>query len=763
MRLINVQAFIERERKMHSGWPVNRRMKVLEFRDDHDTDYAILSHRWVDPEVDYDEMVELAKMETEERDDIRRRVGYRKILNSCEQAKRDGYEWLWVDTCCIAKQSSSELSEAINSMYRWYENSGICYAYFHDVPGSSFPTASDKRRYPNSRGWPEWFSRGWTLQEMIAPRNVQFFNKDWHPIGDKRTLARTLSHIARVPEHILRGGFSSNRPCVAQIMSWASNRTTTRVEDRAYSLLGLLDVNMPMLYGEGKKAFHRLQLEIIRISNDQSIFAWGFDRKDGRTGSILADDPSFFEHCSTLELIDHNRFIQDLEHHVPAEELPSTEDRFGIFPITNRGIQIWMFLRPLKGSDSVFEAWLPCCITDPFKEPVRITLALWKSNYYRYCTSPWEELPTEGTLQFCQIYLRYQDTPHHDVTFEIDDSAVTRNGFTYCDTYPSELTGNRLTLTGTDPLCVKVYSHSEADCRFAVGFGQCFGQDWMHVIYEKPISEYSWWKYAIEERRKMLVRGPEHAQSMAELRSRGGRYGRVWIKHTCLPGSTWIVRTSCIVWKSSRKCGVMVDVFQYPFIGLDKWIDFKAEGINDPNCDMRGLMVPYSSINESQDSCRLRVDGVSTEFSPAPHGIKEFHRDGGYFTFSEFHREGNIFVDFGKFLTSDSDITPMRHKIDGWYNTDRDYVDTQGANHYTLYKPLGLSLPSNYDVNSLLASLSTRLTNKYLVTMVIQCANMSSAPPPDPPTPLCTFSIPFVWRLFAGGTVSRRVERSDDE
>ncbi|KIM62439.1 hypothetical protein SCLCIDRAFT_59898, partial [Scleroderma citrinum Foug A] len=242
------------------------RAKVLEFGDDEVTEYAILSHRWIGQEVDYNEI--------EERSEIRRRDGYRKILQSCEQAKKDGYKWLWADTCCIDKRSSAELSEAINSMYRWYENAKICYAYLHDLSGSSFPVVDDNERYPQSNGWPEWFSRGWTLQEMVAPRNVQFFNKDWQPIGDKRMLARTLSTITRVPQYILKEGLSSNRPCVAQIISWAANRTTTRVEDRAYSLMGLLDVNMPMLYGEGKKAFHHLQLEIICTSNDHSILAW---------------------------------------------------------------------------------------------------------------------------------------------------------------------------------------------------------------------------------------------------------------------------------------------------------------------------------------------------------------------------------------------------------------------------------------------------------------------------------------------------------
>ena len=291
MRLIDVKAFLERERLIREGKRVDRRAKVLEFDNDHATEYAILSHRWIAQEVDYDEMVELAKMAVEERDEIRQRAGYRKILKTCEQAQRDGYGRLWVDTCCIDKRSSAELSEAINSMYRWYEDAKVCYAYLYDVPSSSIPTAEDEEKYVCSYGWPEWFSRGWTLQELIAPSNVQFFNKDWKSIGDKKALAPTLQYITGIPEHILIDGLRGNRPCVAQIMSSATRRTTTRVEDRAYSLIGLLDVNMPMLYGEGRKAFRRLQLEVIRASDDQSIFAWG---TNVRTGSILADDPSDF-------------------------------------------------------------------------------------------------------------------------------------------------------------------------------------------------------------------------------------------------------------------------------------------------------------------------------------------------------------------------------------------------------------------------------------------------------------------------------------
>jgi len=386
MRLINIKAFLERESSIRKRKRGNRPAKVLEFCDDETTEYAILSHRWIGQEVDYDEMVELANIALGKREEIRRRDGYQKILKSCKQAQKDGYKWLWVDTCCIDKRSSAELSEAINSMYRWYENAKVCYAYLHDVPNPQFPTASDDERYPNFRGWPEWFSRGWTLQELIAPSNVQFFSKDWQSIGDKNTLAPTLRNVTGIPEHILTDGLHGNRPCVAQIMSWAAHRKTTRVEDRAYSLMGLLDVNMPMLYGEGEKAFHRLQLEIIRASNDQSIFAWSLKKINMQPGSILADDPGFFEDCGDMELTGHDQFIQSFRKDVPEEELDSIEERLGTFPITNRGIQIWLFLRPFPSSCTLFEARLPCRYGRR-GPPVAIALTLWESNYYR-CPTP---------------------------------------------------------------------------------------------------------------------------------------------------------------------------------------------------------------------------------------------------------------------------------------------------------------------------------------------------------------------------------------
>ena len=575
MRLINVKALLEREGSMKKGEQVDRRAKVLEFCDDEVTKYAILSHRWIGQEVEYDEILELAKVDEEKRDEIRQCDGYRKILDSCKQARKDGYEWLWVDTCCIDKRSSAELSEAINSMYRWYENAQVCYAYLHDVVDSSFPFGHNFLRYAN--GWPEWFSRGWTLQEMIAPSYVQFFNTEWRAIGDKRTLASKLNLITGVPEHVLTDGLYGDRPCVAQIMSWAANRTTTRVEDRAYSLMGLLGVNMPMLYGEGKKAFHRLQLEIIRTTNDQSIFAWGWNGQGVRPGNILADDPSVFHYCSRMELIKPDKFLEYLRSlYMPEEELPSIEDdRLGTFPVTNRGIQIWLFLQKYHGADPVFRAKLPCR-SGPSGIPVTIDLCLGESNYYR-CGHP-DAFP-ERALQFRQVYLRYQDTSHRSAAFEIDDSAITKNGFVCFDTLPRNFTGNTFILTSTNPLCVKVYSNDQTGDYIAVGFGQCFGKDWVNVEYVKsgtwnPLfsKELTMELFPKEKYNDMLAEAPEHMRSMDKARSGA----QICIMHTRLRQST--LRT-CVVWKSSRENSVKLEVFRDPSFDdvSGKWTGFDVD------------------------------------------------------------------------------------------------------------------------------------------------------------------------------------------
>ncbi|KAI5996050.1 heterokaryon incompatibility protein-domain-containing protein [Pisolithus marmoratus] len=318
MRLIDVEAFLNFD-KGKAGLDAQL---LVEFNGPKlaKTAYAILSHCWGEPEdeVQHTEMESLMKMDTAARGKVQRRSGYCKIRESCLQARRNHLRWIWVDTCCIDKRSSAELSEAINSMYVWYANSDCCYAFLHDIDTKTLPTKPDYKNFTDFRGWPKWFSRGWTLQELVAPKDVQSFNRNWEYITSKQDSARKLHDITGISMIVLQKGLTFSYPCVAQIMSWAADRTTTREEDRAYSLLGLFGVHMRMLYGEGKNAFLRLQLEVIRMINDQSIFAWGWTRESGTASAFLANDPSHFRDCS---------------------------DSIQAFSVTNHGIKIWL---PMK-------------------------------------------------------------------------------------------------------------------------------------------------------------------------------------------------------------------------------------------------------------------------------------------------------------------------------------------------------------------------------------------------------------------------------
>ena len=219
--------------------------------------YAILSHTWGDDEYVFSD-----------RDDPHRHhsAGFKKISRCCALAASQGYKYLWIDTCCIDKTSSAELTESINSMYRWYSEAGICYVYLSD-----FLLEQAQHGMRLKFHYSRWFTRGWTLQELLAPKSVIFYDADWHEIGSKTFLKDTLSQICRISvEHLSQPKEAS----VATKMSWASTRKTTRQEDTAYCLLGLFGVNMPLIYGEGANAFFRLQCEIIQSSSDESIFAW---------------------------------------------------------------------------------------------------------------------------------------------------------------------------------------------------------------------------------------------------------------------------------------------------------------------------------------------------------------------------------------------------------------------------------------------------------------------------------------------------------
>ncbi|KAK5661102.1 hypothetical protein OQA88_10992 [Cercophora sp. LCS_1] len=249
-------------------------IEPVDFLDGAIPPYAILSHTWGDEEVSLQEM-------QGNRQAIAHKKGYVKIVMCCEFSKGDGFDFVWIDTCCIDKTSSAELSEAINSMYRWYEEAAICYAYLADVAGHT----------PDEIAGSRWFTRGWTLQELIAPHAVQFLNGTWDVLGTKESLGRQISDRTGIPMGLLSGIRALETFSVAQRMSWAAERTTTRVEDRAYSLLGIFGIYMPLIYGEKETAFVRLQEEIMRVSDDHSLFAW---RSSDARGGLLATAPDAF-------------------------------------------------------------------------------------------------------------------------------------------------------------------------------------------------------------------------------------------------------------------------------------------------------------------------------------------------------------------------------------------------------------------------------------------------------------------------------------
>ena len=301
--------------------------KTLEFDDImNDSEiprYAILSHTWGPEEVTYKDMRKNRKA-------AEAKEGFKKIDRCAKEATKYGIEYIWVDTCCINKASSAELSEAINSMYRWYKNANVCYTYLADVP----PVPGSKDQYEKWIGEfkkSRWFTRGWTLQELIAPSHLIFYSEKWTKVGTKVELANPIKNITGVPLGILVNGNISDAS-VAQRLSWAAHRETSRTEDRAYCLLGLLDVNMPMLYGEGQKAFLRLQEEIIKNSDDMSIFAWtdpnaSFSSYRG----LLARSPKEFGSC------------HDMRWFRMKAKLPPYQS-------TNKGVRLESRLVPYKNS-----------------------------------------------------------------------------------------------------------------------------------------------------------------------------------------------------------------------------------------------------------------------------------------------------------------------------------------------------------------------------------------------------------------------------
>jgi hypothetical protein len=296
------------------------KIKFDEFYGSEIPPYAILSHTWGDGEVSFQDF----------RDGKgKNRDGHRKITECCRLAASDGWQFVWIDTCCIDKTSSAELSEAINSMFEWYQRAGVCYSYLADVLSSKSDRNATMMQFNTSR----WFTRGWTLQELLAPEIVIFYDCNWIDIGTKSSLSKAVSTVTGITELDILDFKKAN---IAVKMSWASKRKTTRIEDTAYCLMGLFGVNMPLLYGEGRDAFIRLQLEILKMSDDETIFAWehytvprALDSREpnwtGAESGLLAPFPAYFHHSGDLR-----RILFD-------------KDR-PVYSMTNKGLQMGFLL-----------------------------------------------------------------------------------------------------------------------------------------------------------------------------------------------------------------------------------------------------------------------------------------------------------------------------------------------------------------------------------------------------------------------------------
>ncbi|KAH8903420.1 HET-domain-containing protein, partial [Coniochaeta sp. PMI_546] len=323
---------------------LNAETRELElFEGDDVPAYAALSHTWgqAQEEILFQDLsgTRTWYATTGPPPDSPKAVGWKKLSGACRQALNDNLQYVWIDTCCIDKSSSAELSEAINSMFRWYATSSVCYAYLADVYAGTNPRSDQAMEdFRASR----WFTRGWTLQELLAPADVRFFDARWLNLGGKYMLRDTISTITGINVRYI-GGLpnSANRPgwdsqhliataSVGEKMSWAAARQTTRVEDNAYCLLGIFDITMPMVYGEGDRAFARLQENIIEATDDCSLLAWNFQvswpRSSGAWSemkpSLLAPNPAAFRHCRGL-----------IPRKIPRHHRPA-------FSMTQRGLKL---------------------------------------------------------------------------------------------------------------------------------------------------------------------------------------------------------------------------------------------------------------------------------------------------------------------------------------------------------------------------------------------------------------------------------------
>ncbi|KAI0816714.1 heterokaryon incompatibility protein-domain-containing protein [Xylaria sp. FL0064] len=366
MRLLNVQTF-----------------HLEEFFGSTTPRYAILSHTWGTEEVLCQDVINDECVVEHGTNAVRQpKWGHKKnalkILDSAALAAREGYSYIWIDTCCIDKTSSAELSEAINSMFEWYAKAAICFVCLVDFTCPE-PVAPHNRKYRlRDLHQSRWFRRGWTLQELIAPEEVHFYDKNWNFIGDRDRLSKELHKITSIAMAVLDSKIirersrriSNEHPdllnasasllpySVSEKMQWAAGRETAREEDLAYCLLGIFDIKMPLLYGEGKRAFTRLQRKILKQTNDQSIFV--FDRH-----KTLNNESFFASSALDFKTSFRVRSFRGIGRHIAVHQ---------------NELIIELLLCPLSGAPRRHLGILHCCVNDECAGLARPALVLTESN-----------------------------------------------------------------------------------------------------------------------------------------------------------------------------------------------------------------------------------------------------------------------------------------------------------------------------------------------------------------------------------------------
>jgi hypothetical protein len=391
--------------------------------------YAILSHTWGREEVTFQDYHYPTTRE--------RLLGFAKIRATCQQARREGLEYAWVDACCIDKTSSSELGEAINSMFRWYREASICYAYLEDITAEDAPRDSSNAVVGDGRirgshgssgsgsgsgsttatigfGHSRWFTRGWTLQELIAPRTVDFYNQDWHKIGEKKTMSKALAQATGIDTFILEGTADLQQVSVGRRMSWAVNRETARPEDAAYSLMGLFDANLPLIYGEGAtRAFIRLQEKILQQTDDHTIFAWrGTSEPESaneRHGLFATSPNDFRNFLSEARPLDRSKM--SALPSIPTDNLARIwGSKMPQDPIikTNKGIQITSKIKDLRhpwATRDLLILLLNCCFNGDPTAAAGIYLKRQGENHYvRIRASELATVHPDSTHTVASIY-----------------------------------------------------------------------------------------------------------------------------------------------------------------------------------------------------------------------------------------------------------------------------------------------------------------------------------------------------------------------